>query len=217
MPTAVGDDEPVRIRPVTPSGLADELTTRLLSAAPDRWLRVLLDGAPPTGPDEWAARLAAGLPAAGRPAVQVRALDFLRPASLRLEFGREDPDAYYDLWLDGPALAREVLDRLAPGGSGRIRVVHRDPVTDRAGRADPVPLPPGGAVLLSGGLLLGRGLPVDLSIHFALSRAALVRRLDPDLAWTLPAYDRYDSQVQPRRVADLVVLVDDPRHPALVE
>ena len=56
----------------------------------------------------------------GRPAVRISTGDFLRPASVRLEFGRTDPDAYYDGWVDEAGLRREVLDPTEPGGSGRI-------------------------------------------------------------------------------------------------
>ena len=40
--------------------------------------------------------------------------------------------------------------------------------------------------------------------------------IDPDLRWTLPAYARYGDEVDPASFADVVVRVDDPRHPALV-
>jgi len=34
--------------------------------------------------------------------------------------------------------------------------------------------------------------------------------------WTLPAYERYAEEVMPEYLADVVVRLDDPRHPALV-
>ena len=46
--------------------------------------------------------------------------------------------------------------------------------------------------------------------------AALARRTPPDEAWTLPAYERYEDEVDPIGVADVAVRMDDPRHPALV-
>jgi hypothetical protein len=78
-------------------------------------------------------------------------------------------------------------------------------------------VPPGGVVVVSGALLLGAGLDVDLAVHLAQSPAALARRADPSLAWTLPAYERYAQEVMPELIADVVVRVDDPNHPALVE
>jgi hypothetical protein len=90
-------------------------------------------------------------------------------------------------------------------------------VTDRATRAGYVDLPPGGVLLLSGELLLGAGLPLDLTVHLAMSAAALARRTTDELRWTLPAYARYADEVGPEGFADVVVRMDDPRHPALVE
>lgn len=65
-----------------------------------------------------------------------------------------------------------------------------------------------------GGLLLGRGLPLDLAVHLRLSPGALERRTDPAERWTLPAYARYSEEAMPEEAADVVVRADDPRHPA---
>ncbi|MFD0783943.1 uridine kinase, partial [Micromonospora azadirachtae] len=40
---------------------------------------------------------------------------------------------------------------------------------------------------------------------------------DAGQLWTLPAFDRYATEVDPASFADVVVRVDDPRRPALVE
>jgi hypothetical protein len=138
---------------------------------------------------------------------------FWRPASLRLEHGREDPDAWLEDWLDEPALRREVLDRLRT--DGRVLPELRDPVTDRSVRAAYVELPDDGVVVVSGSVLLGRGLPFDLAVHVRLSVPALLRRTPEEERWTLPALRRYDVEHAPADEADLVVRADDPRHPAL--
>ena len=64
-------------------------------------------------------------------------------------------------------------------------------------------------------LLLGLGRPFDLGIHLRLSAGARSRRTSPAERWSLPAYDRYDDEVDPEAVADVVVRMDDPRRPAL--
>jgi hypothetical protein len=69
---------------------------------------------------------------------------------------------------------------------------------------------------VSGAVLLGRGLPAEVAVHLRLTPAALVRRTPDDQAWTLPALGRYVAERDPESLADLVVRVDDPRHPALV-
>ena len=86
---------------------------------------------------------------------------------------------------------------------------------DRAYRDSRVSLAVNGVLLLSGSLLLGRGLPAELTVHLRLSPAALERRLDPSLRWALPAYRRYDAERDPGN-ADVLVLADDPARPALV-
>lgn len=237
----------MRVRPIAPDRLVEELADRLAADRPGRWLRVAVDGPPPAEPDALAAALVDPLRARGRAAVHVPAGGFLRPASLRLEHGRDNPDAFYTGWLDEAGLRREVLDPLAPGqgrsgpssgattsdrsgargrtraptgtapgGTGRVLPSLWDPVTDRATRAPYLTVPPGAAVLVSGQLLLGAGLPFDVAVHLMLSPAALDRRMPADLRWTIPAYRRYADEVDPAAFADVVVRVDDPRHPALV-
>lgn len=207
----------MHVRPITPELLVTELADRLAGAAAPGRLRVAVDGPPAAEPDALAAALVDPLRAAGRPVLHVRAADFLRPASIRLEHGRTNPDAYYEGWVDEAGLRREVLDPAGPDGSGRLLPSLWDAAADRASRAPYVDLPPGGVVLVSGALLLGGGLPFDVAVHLVLSPAALDRRTDPELRWTLPAFARYADEVDPASFADVVVRADDPRHPALVE
>src|SRR5690349_7276651 len=219
---------PVRFRPITPEGLAEGLADLLVSRETNGYLRVGVDGPPPARPDRLAAALVDPLRVRGRPALAVATAGFLRPASVRLEQGRTNPDSFYESWFDLPALAREVLAPLHPGGSGldgaasgrseAEPAVKRprpatgmvlpdlwDPVTDRATRSRPVPLPPGGVLILHGPLLLGTGLALDVAVHLLMTPAALARRIDPDDRWTLPAYDRYAAEVAPETFADVVV------------
>ncbi len=88
-------------------------------------------------------------------------------------------------------------------------------MSNRATRAETIELPTAGVLLLVGELLLGRGLHLDLTVHIAVSRQARRRRVPDELAWTLPAFDRYDIEVDPAGLADLVVRWDDPQRPAL--
>jgi len=206
----------MRVRPVSFDVLVDELADRLATQEPGGRLRVAIDGAPAADPAALADALVDPLRVRGRPAVRVSTDDFLRPASVRLEFGRTNPDTFYTGWLDEAALRREVLDPAGPGGSGRIVTRLWDVRTDRATREPYSDLPPTAVVLVSGPLLLGGGLPFEVTVHLELSAAALDRRTDPELRWTLPAYARYGHEVDPASFADVVVRVDDPRHPALV-
>jgi hypothetical protein len=212
----LGQDGAVRFTPISRPRLVGALAEHLAATPPPAgpWWRVAVDGAPAAAPGDLADALAEALPPLGHPVLRVRAEGFWRPASLRLEYGHQDVDAYYQLWLDTGALRREVLDPLGPGGGGRALPSLRDPATDRSTRADYVALPPGGVLVLDGALLLGQGLPFDLTVHLGLSPAALERRTDPAERWTLPAYARYAEEALPEEAADVVVRADDPRHPA---
>ena len=188
---------------------------KLVVARPGR-LRVVVDGAPATAPEQLADALVGPLRAAGRPVLRVPASGFWRPASVRLEHGRNDALAYVEDWLDEGALTREVLDPLAPDGSGRYLPSLWDPVRDRATRAPYQDAPPGAVLVVDGATLLGRGLAFDVSVHLTVRPSNLQRRTPPDQAWTLEAFDLYERRAEPGRVADVVVHVDDPRHPAVV-
>ena len=193
------------------------MADRIVDVTPDRRLRVAVDGPAAADPEHLADELAVRLRVRGRPAVHVRSTGFLRPASLRYEHGRTNPDVFYTGWLDEAGLRREVLDPAGPHGTGRFLPSLWDAQADRASRAGYQPLPPGAVLLVSGPLLLGGALPFELSVHLVLSPAALARRTPADQAWTLPAFARYATEVNPSAFADIVVRVDDPRHPALVE
>lgn len=179
-------------------------------------IRVAVDGADAADPAALADALVDPLRVRGRPAVRIVTRDFLRPASVRLEFGRANPDSFYAGWFDEAGLIREVLDPAGPGGSGRIVTRLWNADTDRAAREPYRELPPGTVVLVSGPLLLGAGLPFDFTVHLAVSAAALGRRTAAADRWTLPAFARYVDEVAPETFADVVVRLDDPRHPALV-
>jgi hypothetical protein len=200
----------VKVRPLTPGTLVAELVGRIDALPRTGWARVVVDGAEPAEPGSLADALVDPLRARGRPVLRVSAADFLRPASVRLEHGRTDPDAFRDDWLDVGGLLREVLVPLEPGGSGEVLPSLWDATADRASRAPYVALGEGGVLLLDGTLLLDRGLPAELTVHLRLSPGALDRKTPAERRWTLPAYDGYDP------AADVLLRYDHPDRPALV-
>ncbi|MFI5845391.1 uridine kinase [Catenuloplanes sp. NPDC051500] len=202
------------IRPISPPKLVEELADRLAADQAGARLRVAVDGAASAGVEELAAALVDPLRARGRAALHVPAGGFLRPASLRYEFGRHNADSFYEGWLDEAGLLREVLH---PAEPGRVLPSLWDPVADRATRAPYQELPVDGIVLVSGQFLLGGTLTFDVAVHLTQSAAALARRTPESELWTVPAFARYDDEVAPATFADVVVRMDDPRHPALVE
>ncbi|MFG2077828.1 uridine kinase [Nonomuraea maritima] len=206
----------MRARPISREALVEELAELIAARPAGTWTRVAVDGAPAARPEELADALVAPLRVRGRAALRVSAGDFLRPASLRLEYGRTDPQVFYDEWLDTDALTREVLDPLGPGGSGRVLPALWDSRIDRAYRMPYEEVPTGGVVLVDGTLLLGRWLAFDVSVHVWLSRGALERGTPEAERWRLPAYERYEHEVRPQESADVVVRADHPDRPAVL-
>jgi hypothetical protein len=197
-------------RPVEPAALPGLVASRIDERT--GIVRVAVDGPPCAHPHEFAAALAEPLRLLGRPFEQVRAETFWRDASLRLEYGREDVDSFPS-WLDAAALRREVLDPVL--GARAFLPSLRDPATNRATREPRRPVAAATVVAVSGSLLLGRGLPFDVTVHLAVSPDARARRTPADDAWTLPAFDLYDGEVRPNERADIVIRWDDVRHPAV--
>jgi hypothetical protein len=208
----------VRVRPITPQAAADEVAQRIAGLpSPGPAVRVLVDGAPAAEPGRWADALVEPLRLRGRPVLRASAADFLRPASLRLEYGRRNPHSLLDGWFDFAAMRRELLDPLGEGGSGRVLLRWWDEASDRSARADYVSAPAAAVLVVDGSLLLGAGLPAELTVHLHVTDGALRRRTPAADEWTLPAYAEYAEQVRPHETADVTLLVDHPARPALAD
>jgi hypothetical protein len=205
----------VRFEPISSQRLVQALAELIFTRTGEGWLRVGIDGPVAVRPEAIAAALVEPLAAQGHKAMVVPLSGFVRPASIRFEQGRTNPDSFYENWYDLGAVQREVLDPLEPGGSGRVLPSLWDTRTDRATRAGYQLLPPGGVLLLGGPLLLGAGLALDLTAHLLVTPAALGRLTPPGELWTLPAYQRYADEVGPEAFADVVVRYDDPSRPAI--
>jgi hypothetical protein len=202
-------------RPVSRDRLADELATELMARHRLRHpLRVGLDAPACADLAPVLTLLTDRLREAGHPVAVLPARLFYRDASLRWEHGKTDVESFYNGWLDTAAVQREVLLPLAADGSYLPSL--RDPDSNRSTRAAPLRLPPTGIAVLTGELLLGSGLSFDAVVHVSVSRQARRRQTPAELQWTLPAHDRYELEVDPAGLADLVVRYDDPLHPALL-
>lgn len=177
-----------------------------------------MDAAVPSDGLRLADAVAEQVRAAGRPVARVRSADFLRPRSVRLELGEDDPDSYYDRWFDHGALRREVLDPLGRGGSMAWLPTLWDADADRATRADRRDAAPGTVAVVDGPFLLRWELAdaFDVSVHLQVSDAAQARRLPGDAATTSGGWRRYQEKTDPAARAMFVVRMEDPLRPALV-
>ncbi|WP_280255070.1 hypothetical protein [Nocardia wallacei] len=194
--------------PITADALADLVTERALALP--RPAVVAVDGADAADPVGFARTVAARLPALGRPSGVVALHDYVRPASLRLEYGR-DETTYRTAWFDYPGLDREVLQAL--------RRRHRwlpalwDESSDRSARATVLPATPATVLFVAGPMLLGRGLDFDLTIELRLSEPALRRTTAPADAFTVDAllHHRRSTSEEP----DVLVNWDHRDRPAV--
>lgn len=197
--------------PLTPDALVSMVADRCLARAGRT--RVAVDGAEAAAPADLARRIAASLRSMGRPAEVVEVKDFLLPASLRLEFGREDPGSYRERWFDFAALAREVLDPLAAPGTAQWLPRLRNPETDRSVRAQRQPAPADLVLLVAGPMLLGRWLDFDLSVSLQVDERVLRERTPAQLAFTVDGV--LEHAKENLEEADILVRYNHPERPAV--
>lgn len=210
------------MRPVSPAVLADEVADRALGvlASGRGCARVGVDAAVPGDAAALADLVAERLSEHGRAVLRVSAADFLRPRSVRLEHGAHDPDTGYERWFDHLALRREVLDPLGPDGDLTWLPTLWDADRDRATRAAREPAAAGSVLVLDGTFLLRweTADAVDVGVLLVAGDAALARRLPQgDVERVTGAWRRYLEETWPDQRADVLVRVEHPDRPAVVE
>ena len=208
-------DRAVRITPVTPDVLVDEIVA-LVDARPGR-VRLALDGPPPTRPVELARRVAdrAADARAGRAGRRRRRLPApgVGAPRVRPRGPRRVPRRLARRRRAAPGGARP---RPVRGGSGRVLPRLWDAAADRAHRDGYTELPDDGVVVLAGALLLGRGLPLELAVHLRMSESALwPGPCRPVSAGRSPPTPATRPSAIPGDDADLLVLADHPDRPAV--
>ncbi len=194
--------------PISPEALRRSIADRV-GALPGR-LAVAVAGADAAEPVRFAEPVAQSLRVGGRPAAVVSLHDYIRPASLRLEYGR-DEYSYRTAWFDYAAVEREVLQSLR--SRGRWLPALWDERSDRSARAVPQAAAPDTVVFVAGPMLLGRGLSFDLTVELRLSDAALRRRIPPHDQFTVDGIARH-SRDHPEE-PDLLVAWDHCDRPAI--
>jgi uridine kinase len=208
-----------------------ERLARMITAYPlDHPPRIAVDGLDAAGKSTFADDLVPFVELHGRAAIRVSMDGFHRPAAERYRQGELSPEGCYRDSFDTEAFIRGVLEPLGPRGSLAYRTAVFDVERD-APAAAPVQIASAGAVLLVDGVFL---LRPELRPHWEFAifvdthpeeilRRALARdtdRFGSEEAVReryekryLPAQDLYSSEVDPRRVADVVVENTDPATP----
>ncbi|MFF0637000.1 hypothetical protein ACFYTS_31405 [Nocardia sp. NPDC004151] len=172
---------------------------------------VAVDGADAAGPMTVADGVTELLRSRGRPAEVVSLHDFVRPASVRLEYDRDSEFTYRTAWFDYAAVNREVLKPLRDGG--RYLPALWNEQTDRSARARIRTAAEGTVLFVAGPMLLGRGLDFDLTVSLRMSEGALRRRTDPEQAFTVDGLLEYQREHTER--PDILVAWDHPDRPAV--
>ncbi|MFE3317434.1 hypothetical protein [Nocardia sp. NPDC059195] len=169
--------------PTSPAALARLVADGLVELPGRRVLAV--DGADAAAPVELGRRIVETLSDRGRSAAVVSMHDYVRPASLRMEYGRADEWSYRTAWFDYEAVRREIVDAMRT--EGRWLPALWDEERDRSARAAIRVAQADLVLVLAGPMLLGRGLDFDLTIRLELSVQAALRRTPAEQRWTLPA------------------------------
>ncbi|MEV4234200.1 MULTISPECIES: hypothetical protein [unclassified Nocardia] len=195
--------------PITLDGLVELVVDRIRELG-GRVL-IAIDGADAAEPVTIADRIATALRDTGRTAEVVALHDYIRPASLRMEFGRTDEMSYRTAWFDYAALDREVIRALRH--DTRWLPALWDEARDRSARSPIRTAAPDTVLFVAGPMLLGRGLDFDLTVHLDMSQPALHRRTPPDDRWTIPALLRHDRDNP--SIPSFFIRWDHPDRPAL--
>lgn len=195
--------------PSTPQALAEQVVS-LCESHPTVAV-VALDGADCARPVELAELIGVAAQSRQRPSAVVSLHDYVRPASLRLEFGHEDPLSYRTMWFDYDALDREVVTAARARRTWLPQLW--DETADRSARSSRRPVHERAVIVVAGPMLLGRGLDFDVIVRLNMSEAALRRHTPSEHLWTVDPLLEHQGGVTDR--IDLDVRYDHPARPAV--
>ncbi|MDR7173001.1 uridine kinase [Nocardia kruczakiae] len=135
------------------------VAARITEGATSGRTLVAIDGVDGSGKTTFTAELVRRLHT--RPVIVLHADDFLNPSAVRHARGRRSPHGF---WLDSynyPALCRDALDPLRPGGDGWYRTASYDPDSDTVVRPSPR-WAPRNAIVVVEGMFLHRDELADI-------------------------------------------------------
>ncbi|MEV0946466.1 hypothetical protein [Rhodococcus sp. NPDC049939] len=195
--------------PTSPQALVALVAERCLAV--DGVVVAAIDAPEAAHPISFAGAVQSFLRERGRPCAVVSLHDFVRPASLRFEYGRDNELSYRTLWFDYEALRREVVQSIRVDRRWLPRLWDED--EDRSARC-PQELAAGEQVILvTGPMLLGRDFGFDVTVQLHLSEGALRRHTPPSRQWTIAALLCHNAEIT--ETPNLLVRYDHPAKPAV--
>lgn len=191
-----------------------------------------VDGVDAAGKTTLADELAEMLRPSGREILRASIDSFHNPREIRYRQGPDSAAGYYEDSFDLPALRRDLLDPLGPGGTREYRLSLFDFRTDQPAPA-PAQIASTTAILLLDGVFLLRpelSACWDLAIFVQVKfETVLARAVERDGPWMggpqavidrytkryIPAQRRYLETCRPDLRAQVVIINDDPRSPEM--
>ncbi len=217
---------------VSRDALLGRLTELITAVRPGHPVRVAIDGPDAAGKTSLADELAGAMRAAGRRVIRASIDGFHRSRAERYARGPESPEGYYRDSFDNEALLTSLLEPLGPGGSRCYRVGCFDFIADRPWNPEPRQAEEDAVLLFDGVFLLRPELrgAWDFSVFVAASFDVTLRRAlarDADRFGSAEVVERryrtryipgqrlYAAEAGPERLADVVVVNDEPSAPCV--
>jgi uridine kinase len=210
--------------------MAERIAARILSLGPAR-LRVAIDGLTAAGKTSLGHELAERISAAGRPVLRASLDDFKRPWREAHLYDRISGEGYYRNAFNYAAITTLLLEPCGPQGSGQCVLCSTDPLTQRD-HSSVIVQAPSDAVLIVDGVFAFRPqinehwdlriwLEVDpeVSIQRSIARDQDRERTETEALHRnryLPAERLYMSEVDPARLAEVVINNTAFDHPRII-
>ena len=218
-----------RARATVIASIADGIS-RVVRAHP---VRVAVDGRTASGKTTLANELARALETRGHPVIRTSIDGFHNPRAIRYRLGRMSPEGYYRDARDLAAVRRLLLDPLGPGGDWLYRTEAFDLERDEPVDQDPRRAVADAVLIVDGTFLqrpelagcwdyvvfvdvpeavaIGRGAARDAALFGGEEAAKAGHRDRYQRAFTL-----YETECNPIRSADVVIVNDPVDAPKLV-
>lgn len=208
-------------RPASParSTLVESIAQRILKLGPGR-LRVGIDGRTAAGKTSFGHELSEQVSRAGRPVLRASLDDFKKPWRDRHLYDRESGEGYYRNAFDYAAVVELLLGRFGTQGATACALCSIDPLTQVDHSSVLTPAPPDAVLIVDGVYAFRPEINHfwDLRIWLEVDAETSVRRgakRDQDWAGAesealhrdryLPAEQLYIAEVDPLRLADIVI------------